>query len=104
MSENLLSIAGQIALLAKETGAPTDFVNRVRGIFIRKLIPLESEAYPYCVALTETFNKEKKIRLQAEMRQLLLSQLPSLGDCEDRTPESGVYQSQQMVPQPKGEQ
>jgi hypothetical protein len=59
------SIGGQIDRLAVETGAPDNFVQRIRELFANKGISLDGDCEPYIHALEHAFQRERSIRLSA---------------------------------------
>jgi len=59
------SIGGQIDRLAVETGAPDEFVQRIRELFSNKDISLAGDCKPYVTALEHAFRRERSIRLSA---------------------------------------
>lgn len=59
------SIETQIGILARESGASADFVDRIRELFSNKGISLESDVRPYVRALTEAFERERRLRMTA---------------------------------------
>ena len=73
MDYDTKSIAEQITCLARLTGAPTPFVDQVRGLFTRKGISLEEDSSPYVKALEEAFIREESIRASAQQAR------PSIG-------------------------
>ena len=56
------SIADHIECLARLTGAPVNFVDQVRSLFLLKGISLDTEAKPFLAALDEAFQREESIR------------------------------------------
>jgi hypothetical protein len=56
------SIAEEIEVLARLTGAPRAFVEQVRALFTSKAISLEEAAAPFVAALEEAFRREETIR------------------------------------------
>ena len=69
------SIGDQINCLARLTGAPDSFVGQVRDLFVRKGIPLESDATPYLRALEEAFVREETIRTTARTARKSVTEL-----------------------------
>jgi len=59
------SIAGRLDLLARQTGAPADFVERIRQLFSNKGIALSADVSPYFKALDEAFERERRLRATA---------------------------------------
>ncbi len=69
MARRDTSIAAAIELLARETGAPQAFVERIRGLFHARGVSLEADAAPYRIALELAFRREQLLRRGAhEMR------------------------------------
>ncbi len=62
LSDNSMTVADKIQMLAEETGAPTVFVAQVRSLFETKNISLEDDCSPYISALEEAFRREAAIR------------------------------------------
>ena len=60
------TIGSHINRLARETGASSSFVTRVRELFSRKGISLDSDGQPYAQALENAFMRERMIRDRAE--------------------------------------
>jgi|WetSurMetagenome_2_1015567.scaffolds.fasta_scaffold658990_1 hypothetical protein len=56
------SIAEEIEVLARLTGAPRVFVEQVRALFTSKAISLDETAAPFVAALEEAFRREETIR------------------------------------------
>ena len=56
------SIAEEIEILARLTGAPRAFVEQVRALFTSKAISLDDAVDPFLVALDEAFRREETIR------------------------------------------
>jgi len=56
------SLADHIDELARRTGAPSSYVDKVRALFVRKGIPLDADAAPYVGALEEAFTRQETIR------------------------------------------
>lgn len=56
------SIAEEIEILARLTGAPRAFVEQVRALFTSKAISLDEAADPFLAALEEAFRREETIR------------------------------------------
>ena len=54
------SIGDEIEMLAKLTGAPPEFVEQVRALFLNKAISLDEDATPYSAALEEAFVRAEK--------------------------------------------
>jgi hypothetical protein len=78
------SIAEEIEILARLTGAPTAFVEQVRALFTSKAISLDEEAEPFLPALEEAFRREQTIRTSsAEARRHVLRAQESLGRTTD---------------------
>jgi len=65
MAERDTSIGGQIDRLAVETGAPDEFVERIRELFSNKSISLDGDCTPYITALDHAFRREESIRMSA---------------------------------------
>ena len=65
MAERDTSIDGQIGRLAVETGAPDEFVQRIRELFSNKGISLDGDCEPYITALEHAFRREQSIRMSA---------------------------------------
>ncbi len=63
------SLDAQIADLARLTGAPAEFVAKVRTLFVRRGIPLDSDPEPYRTALEEAFRREETNRLATRQRR-----------------------------------
>lgn len=61
-NEEPKSIVWQIERLARETAAPTSFVEQVHAFFHAKGISLSDDAEPYLVALEEAFQLEETVR------------------------------------------
>jgi len=59
------SIGGQIDRLAVETGAPDEFVERIRELFSTKGISLDGDCAAYITALEHAFRREESIRMSA---------------------------------------
>jgi hypothetical protein len=66
MDRENISIGSHINRLARETGASSSFVSRVRDLFSRKGISLEADGGPYAEALENAFVRERMIRARAE--------------------------------------
>jgi len=66
MDRENITIGSHINRLARETGASSSFVSRVRDLFSRKGISLEADGQPYAEALENAFVRERKIRARAE--------------------------------------
>lgn len=66
MTRDIISIGEHIDRLARETGASATFVERVRALFCRKGISLESDGHPYAQALENAFVRERMIRQRAD--------------------------------------
>lgn len=62
LSDNSMTVADKIRILAEETGAPKVFVSQVRSLFETKRISLEDDCSPYITALEEAFRREAAIR------------------------------------------
>ncbi len=56
------SIAEEIEVLARLTGAPRAFVEQVKALFTSKAISLDEAADPFLPALEEAFRREEVIR------------------------------------------
>jgi hypothetical protein len=56
------SIAEEIEILARLTGAPSAFVEQVRALFTTKAISLDEAVEPFLPALEEAFHREQTIR------------------------------------------
>jgi hypothetical protein len=56
------SIAEEIEILARLTGAPSAFVEQVRALFTNKAISLDEAVEPFLPALEEAFRCEQTIR------------------------------------------
>ena len=59
------TIAGRIDVLARQSGAAPDFVERIRQLFSTKGISLEADVSPYFKALEEAFERERRLRVTA---------------------------------------
>jgi hypothetical protein len=66
MARENITIGSHINRLARETGASSSFVSRVRDLFSRKGISLEADGQPYAEALENAFIRERMIRDRAE--------------------------------------
>ena len=66
MTRDNNTIGAHINRLARETGASSPFVTRVRTLFSRKGISLESDCQPYTEALENAFVRERMIRERAD--------------------------------------
>ena len=77
MSFDPKSIAEQIECLARLTDAPDNFVFQVRELFLKKGIPLHSDASPYIKALEEAFQREESIRDSAAKARASVQRLRS---------------------------
>ncbi len=74
------SIAEEIEILARLTGAPRAFVEQVRALFTSKAISLDETAAPFLAALEEAFRREEMIRgASAQARRGLEKVQESLG-------------------------
>lgn len=62
LSDNSMTVADKIRILAEETGAPSVFVTQVRSLFETKKISLKDDCSPYITALEEAFRREAAIR------------------------------------------
>ena len=62
LSDNSMTVADKIRILAEETGAPSVFVAQVRSLFETKKISLLDDCSPYITALEEAFRREAAIR------------------------------------------
>jgi hypothetical protein len=62
LSDNSMTVADKIRILAEETGAPSVFVAQVRSLFETKKISLKDDCSPYITALEEAFRREAAIR------------------------------------------
>ena len=69
------TIAGRIDLLARQTGAAPDFVERIRCLFSNKGISLETDVSPYFKALDEAFERERRLRVTAQQTRQNLERL-----------------------------
>lgn len=59
------SIGARIEVLARQTGASPDFVQRIRELFANKGISLDTNVSPYNQALAEAFERERRLRVTA---------------------------------------
>ncbi len=66
MTRDNNSIGEHINRLARETRASSSFVTRVRALFSRKGISLDSDCHPYAEALENAFVRERMIRERAD--------------------------------------
>jgi hypothetical protein len=71
------SIGAEIARLAALTGAPGEFVERIRALFSNKGISLDGDSAPYQSALEQAFRREQSIRLSAQQTRRNLDRLQS---------------------------
>lgn len=71
------SISEQIEYLAESTGAPADFVERIRTLFSNRGICLDGDSAPYASALEQAFKKEHSIRRSAQQTREQLERLQS---------------------------
>jgi hypothetical protein len=78
------SIAEEIEILARLTGAPSAFVEQVRALFTSKAISLDESADPFLFALEEAFRREEIIRASsANARRGLTRVEENLGRVRD---------------------
>jgi hypothetical protein len=78
------SIAEEIEILARLTGAPSAFVEQVRALFTSKAISLDEGVEPFLTALEEAFRREEMIRTSsAEARRGLTRMHASLARVRD---------------------
>ena len=75
MARENSSIGSHINRLARETGASSSFVSRVRDLFSRKGISLEADGQPYAEALKNAFVRERMIRQRAEETRARIEKL-----------------------------
>ncbi len=74
------SIAEEIEILARLTGASPVFVEQVRTLFASKAISLDEAVDPFLTALEEAFRREEEIRASSERaRQSLFKVQQSFG-------------------------
>ena len=66
MSFEPKTIREHIECLARMTGASDSFIGQVQDLFVKRGIPLESDATPYLQALDEAFRREESIRANAQ--------------------------------------
>lgn len=74
-SDDNNSIGAQIDRLAELTGAPTEFVARIRSLFSTKGISLDDDSAPYLSALEHAFRREQSIRVTAQQTRRHLERL-----------------------------
>jgi hypothetical protein len=78
------SIAEEIEILARLTGAPVTFVEQVCALFTSKAISLDEAAEPFLSALEEAFRREETIRASStEARRNLTRMQEGLGRAGD---------------------
>jgi hypothetical protein len=78
------SIAEEIEILARLTGAPSAFVEQVRALFTSKAISLDEGVEPFLTALEEAFRREEMIRTSAaQVRRGLSVAQETLGRARD---------------------
>jgi hypothetical protein len=75
MARESTTIGSHINRLASETGASSSFVMRVRELFSRKGISLDSDGQPYAEALQNAFLRERMIRDRAEQTRERIEKL-----------------------------
>lgn len=84
MGEKRNTLSESIRRIAERTGASQEFVLRVRQLFERKGIPLDTDAEPYARALEDAFQRQATMRRTIEGAKASLSKLQSgvasLGD------------------------
>jgi hypothetical protein len=69
------TISHVIDTLARQTRAPEDFVLRTREMFVRRGISLDEPSAPYFDTLLESFEREERVRLNAEQARQRLREL-----------------------------
>ena len=69
------SIAEEIEILARLTGASPVFVEQVRTLFTSKAIGLDEAVDPFLTALEEAFRREEEIRASSERARQSLSKV-----------------------------
>jgi len=78
------SIAEEIEILARLTGAPSAFVEQVRALFTSKAISLDEAVEPFLPALEEAFRRERTIRTSStEARRHVTRMRENLGRARD---------------------
>jgi hypothetical protein len=78
------SIAEEIEILARLTGASSVFVEQVRTLFTSKAIGLDEAVDPFLTALEEAFRREEEIRASSERARQSLSKVQqSLGRVQE---------------------
>ena len=77
------TLAESIDGMARETGAPTAFVERVRAMFVEKGISLDAEAEPFEAALGDAFARQAAVHENLELARRQLGTLRDrMGDLE----------------------
>lgn len=69
------TLAARIEDLARQTGASPSYVKKVRSLFLKKGIPLESDGTPYQVALEEAFYRQETMRRNVNQAAESLAQI-----------------------------
>jgi hypothetical protein len=83
MTPPTATISHVIDTLARQTSAPEEFVLRTREMFVRRGISLDAPSGQYFDSLVDTFEREERIRLNAERAQERLRELDGqLDACE----------------------
>jgi hypothetical protein len=69
------SLAARIEELARQTGASPSYVKKVRSLFLRKGIPLDTDGSPYQAALEEAFFRQETMRRNVTQAAESLAQI-----------------------------
>ena len=72
-----MTLEESIAALARETGASSSFVEKVRALFLGRGIDLEDSSEPYTAALHAAFRRHAAIRHEIDATRESLARLHS---------------------------
>ncbi len=74
-ARSFTSIADEIEMLARLTGASPAFVDQVRALFLSKAISLDEDVSPFQAALEDAFRREESLRSSAQHAQRKVSRV-----------------------------